>query len=160
MLIDGYWLAVRDGDLRGLGLYLRHYSSKKGRAGYTVTPIGNRARFVGSGDHVVLMTQDCRALFAWRVQQYRGDDQRGVECTIFFRKEGQGLASDMIAEACDIAWRRWPGQRLFTFVNPSEVRSPNPGYCFKRAGFRFCGRSQRGLHVLELLPAIALEAAA
>jgi hypothetical protein len=58
----------------------------------------------------------------------------------------------MISEAVSLAWRKWPGQRLFTFVDPAEVASTNPGYCFKVAGFRFCGRTRRGLHVLELLP--------
>lgn len=152
MIDDGYWLAIRDGDLRAFHLYLRHYSSKKARDGYTFTSTGNRARFMGTGEHIVLMTQDCRSLFTWRFQQFRNDGQTGVECTVF-RKEGPGVASDMVAEACEIAWRRWPGRRLFTFVDPNAVRSPNPGYCFKQAGFRFSGRTQRrGLHILERLP--------
>jgi hypothetical protein len=150
-VIDGFWLSVRDGDLRALALYLRHYSAKKSRAIYTMPPVGNRARFVGNGEHMVLLTRDCRALFAWRFQRYRKDAQTGVECTVF-RKEGAGQASAMISEAVSLAWRKWPGQRLFTFVDPAEVASTNPGYCFKVAGFRFCGRTRRGLHVLELLP--------
>ncbi len=58
----------------------------------------------------------------------------------------------MIIEAIAIAQRRWPGMRLFTFVDPREIRSTNPGYCFKAAGFRYCGKTRRGLHILELLP--------
>lgn len=157
-MVDGYWLPVRDGDLRALAIYLRHYSARKARARYTTTSLGNYARFVGNGEHKVLLTRDCDALFAWRVQTIRQDQQTGVECTVF-RKEGAGLASDMIREAIDIAWRRWPGRRLFTFVDSREIRSGNPGYCFKVAGFTHqrdeLGKpvlTKRGLHVLELLP--------
>ena len=41
-------------------------------------------------------------------------------------------------------------ERFFTFVNPGKVGSPNPGYCFKKAGWRHVGRTKkRGLHILE-----------
>ncbi len=154
-MIDGHWLPVRDGDLRALAMYLRHYSARKSRARYTVAPIGNRARFVGNGEHMVLMTRDCRALFAWRLQQHRKDDQTGIECAVF-RNEGTDTRSSiLVLEACELGWLRWPGQRLFTFVDPREVRSANPGYCFKMAGFRFCGLTRRGLHILERFPAAA-----
>jgi hypothetical protein len=147
-----YWYSVRDGDLRALGLYQRHYSAKKSRAGYTITPIGNRARFVGNGEHIVLLTADCSSLFAWRHQSFRNDDQTGIECTVF-RKEGAGLASDMIREAVALAWQRWPGARLFTFIDSREIKSTNPGYCFIKAGWRrLRKRTKRGLHILELLP--------
>lgn len=150
MIDAGYWFSVRDGDPRALALYLRHYSAKKSRARYTTPLVGNAMRFVGNGEHVVLLTRDCDAVFAWRLQELRMDDQTGVECTVF-RKEGPGLASDMIREAIGIAQRKWPGKRLFTFIDPREVRSKNPGHCFKVAGFRHCGQTRRGLHVLELV---------
>jgi hypothetical protein len=37
------------------------------------------------------------------------------------------------------AWSRWPGQRLYTYVDPKSVKSRNPGYCFRCAGWRRCG---------------------
>ncbi len=123
MLIDGSWLSVRDGDLRALGLYSRHYSAMKVRARFTITPIGNRARFVGSGEHVVLLTERSDALFAWRLQRFRKDAQTGIECAVF-RNEGGQRSSALVQEAVVLAWKRWPGQRLFTFVDPSKVRSP------------------------------------
>src|SRR5262249_11243762 len=93
-----YWLAVRDGDPRALALYLRHYSARKNRGPYRIVPVGNRARFVGNGEHIVLLTPDCRSLFAWRWQRRRRDRQTGVECCVF-RREGPGVASEMVAEA-------------------------------------------------------------
>ena len=48
------------------------------------------------------------------------------------------------------AWRRWPGARFYTYVNPRRVRSVNPGFCFKAAGWRLCGITKtRRLLVLE-----------
>ncbi len=59
-------------------------------------------------------------------------------------------ASELIREADELADRRWPGERHFTYVNPRAVRSSNPGYCFKQAGWRFCGiTKRRRLHILE-----------
>ena len=70
-----------------------------------------------------------------------------------FRNEGPLLSSDLIREACGIAWERWPGERLFTHVNPSKVQSTNPGYCFLRAGWRRCGKTKGGLVILEYFAA-------
>jgi hypothetical protein len=151
-VIAGHWLPVRDGDPRALALYLRHYSAKKARARYRTVLVGNHARFVGNGEHMVLLTRDCRSMFAWRLQAFRKDGQYGIECAVFRRESPGLLSSELISEACELAWSRWPGKRLFTFVDPREIASSNPGYCFKRAGFVFCGRTKRGLHVLELLP--------
>jgi len=159
-MIEAQWLAVRDGDPRARAMYLRHYSSSKARGRYTIVPIGNLGRFMGSGERMVLLTGDCRAIFAWRAQRYRADGQRGVECTIFRNEGHTALASDLVDEACELAWQRWPAERLFTFVDPLKVRSPNPGYCFKRAGFRFVGRTARGLHILERLSGAQEEVAA
>ena len=39
----------------------------------------------------------------------------------------------MILDAEPYAWDRWLGQRLYTYVAPRMVRSPNPGYCFQLA---------------------------
>lgn len=152
-MIDGNWLAVRDGDARARALYLRHYSSKKSRGDNpTGFVYGNHARFIGPGEHLVMLTHDARALFSWRAQRYRQDGQQGIECTIF-RNEGAGLSSELIREACELAWLRWPGERLYTYVEDSKVASANPGYCFLMAGWRRCGRNADGrLTILERLP--------
>lgn len=81
------------------------------------------------------------------------DGQAGVNCTIF-RNESDCLASDLIIEAEQWAWERWPGERLFTYVNPLKIKSGNPGYCFQCAGWQKCGVSKvNKLIILEKLPA-------
>lgn len=100
---------------------------------------------------MVLITPCARALFGWR--RFIDDSgQQGVNCC-FFRNEGAGLASELIREADAIAWERWPGERLYTFVDPRRVRHKrDPGRCFLRAGWRYCGWTKSGLRILECLP--------
>lgn len=150
-MIDGHWLAVRDGDPRARALFLRHYSSSMKRTQPT-RPIGNHERFSGPGEHIVLLTADCAALFVWRAERFRLDGQSGIYCSIF-RNESPVLSSELIREACDLAWQRWPGERLFTHVADRKIRSTNPGACFKKAGWRRCGRNADGrLTILKRLP--------
>jgi len=139
------WIPVRDGDDRARALYLRHYSARKYRDGRP------RRKFVGPGEYIVLITIKCDALFIWR-KFISGDNQSGVNCACF-RNEGEILSSDLINEACELAWIRWPGERLYTYVADAKVKSVNPGYCFKQAGWRFCSRNKSGkLSILEILP--------
>src|SRR5262249_12320336 len=128
----------------GLELYERHYSARRYADGR------ERDLFVGPGQKTVLLTRDRDAVFAWR--KFHDDSgQHGVCCAVF-RNEGPLLSSELIREAMAIAWLRWPGERLYTYVDPAEVRSPNPGYCFKQAGWRTAGRTKTGLVILEALP--------
>ena len=92
----------------------------------------------------MLLNQTCNALWCWR-----NVEGEGVNCSVF-RNESNTLSSELIQEACDIAWLKWPGKRLFTFVNPQKIKSVNPGCCFKKAGWKSCGMSKAGLHILEL----------
>ncbi|MBB6050723.1 hypothetical protein HNQ39_002514 [Armatimonas rosea] len=69
-----------------------------------------------------------------------------------FRNEGTTRSSDLIGEAMQWAWQRWPGERFYTYVNPTKIASPNPGYCFLSAGWQRCGITHKGLLVLECLP--------
>ena len=100
---------------------------------------------------MVLLTSDGLGLFVWRLTLIRRDGQLGIECSVF-RNEGPLLSSDLILEAEELAWQRWPGQRLFTYIWPAKVKSVNSGYCFKCAGWRQCGRNKDGrLIILEKL---------
>lgn len=67
----------------------------------------------------------------------------GWTCTIF-RNEGPTLSSALIREA-EIALRDAKGEcgpdGMMTYVWDARVRSANPGYCFKQAGWRKKGRS-------------------
>lgn len=145
----GHWGLFKDGHPSALALYDRHYSSR-------AMPEGeDRKLLVGPGEKMVMLTPLHDGLFVWRKEQYRLDGQRGVNCAVF-RNESGMLASDLIKEAMAAAWHRWPGQRLFTFVDPDEVGGNPPGSCFMHAGWRRCGETKGGLVVLEALPGIPL----
>lgn len=141
--LAGYlWLPALDGDPRALSLFQRHYSC-------TNTAPMNR-QFMPPGEKMVLLTLECDALFGWlknRVERY--DRQEGVCCTVF-RNESQHLSSDLVREADEIAWEKWPDRRHFTYVDAGKVSSANPGYCFKMAGWRQIGFSKGGLVLLEI----------
>jgi hypothetical protein len=141
---QAHWIPVRDGDPRLRALYERHYSCRRRRNGH------RPAKTVGPGEYMALLTVDGRAAFVWRKYIDRSG-QTGVCCALL-RNEGPVLSSELIREACLHAWRRWPGARLYTYVNPAKIRSTNPGCCFLKAGWRRCGMTKGGLVILECLP--------
>lgn len=147
--VGTYWLPVRDGDPRAAALYRRHYSCYQYADGRRDRH-DNRARFLilGPGEKMVLLTQGCDALFAWR-KFFDASGQTGVNCAVF-RNESAVLSSELIREAMAHAWARWPGERLYTYVKAEAIRSSNPGYCFVAAGWRRCGMTKGGLVVLEV----------
>jgi hypothetical protein len=138
------WVPILDGDPTAAAIYHEHYSSERSRQRRIVR---GTLLIMGPGQKLMLATPCRRALFGWRV--FIDDTgQRGVNCAIFSNR-GAGLSSDLIREADRIADQRWPGKRHYTYVDPRRV-SANPGYCFKQAGWRFCGITKsRGLHILE-----------
>jgi len=144
------WLHASVCDPRCLTLFKRHYSHQnKARHGISR---GNLARFAGPGEVMLLLTPACDALFVWRRERFRRDRQEGINCAVF-RNEGERMSSLLIREGCRLAWQRWPGQRLFTFVNPRAIRSTNPGYCFKAAGWSPCGHTKkRRLLIFDIHP--------
>ena len=99
-----------------------------------------------------LMTVDCRAGWIWQRSMFRKDGQTGINCS-FFRNEGTVLSSDLVREASELALERWEGERLWTYVDPKRIKSTNPGYSFKQAGWKVCGQSKRHLLILEKVPA-------
>ncbi len=145
----GLWVPVKDGDPRAYELFKRHYTALP----YKKRKRGNGTRFVGPGEYICLITPRCDALFVWRrFEAWDRSGQKGVNCAVF-RNEGPTLSSELILEAELWAWQRWPGARLYTFVNPRKIRSTNPGYCFQVAGWRKAGRTKsRGLIILEKYP--------
>ena len=143
----GNWIQVRDGNPSAWVLFQRHYSKyhyKDGR---------NPRRFVGPGERIVLVTQDGLALFVWR-KFIDASGQKGVNCSVF-RNEGPVLSSRLILAAEKWAQARWPGERLYTYVNARKIKSTNPGYCFLMAGWEKCGITKtRKLIILEKLPEV------
>jgi hypothetical protein len=139
--VDGPWEIVHDGNPFARRLADKHYSRKT---------IG-ASLFCGPGKHLVLLTPTKTALFIWRKNKYRTDNQTGVECTIF-RNESVALSSYLIIEAVKIARRKWPKERLFTYINPAAIRSTDPGHCFKKAGWKQVGHNKDGKLLLLEAP--------
>jgi hypothetical protein len=146
----GHWEPVRDGNPLAAAIYRRHYSAYVYADGRRDDPrYRNRNLICGPGEKMLLLAGG-PALFVWR--RFIDDSgQTGVNCAVF-RNEGPVRSSDLIREADALAWSRWPAQRLYTYVNPTTIRSRNPGCCFLKAGWRRCGRTKGGLVVLEHLP--------
>jgi hypothetical protein len=149
-LFGNGWIEVKDGDDSCRTIFDRHYSRyhyKDGR---------KPKLFVGPGEKLVLLQARADALCVWRKFISR-DGQQGVNCAIY-RNESPEIASGLLLEAMAIAWLRWPGERLYTYVDPAGVpptmRASRPtwGHCFYQAGWRFCGLTSRRLHILECLP--------
>ena len=139
----GNWCGVKDGNQIALEMYNRHYSAyhyKDGRV---------RKLFCGPGEKMVLLTVNYDALFVWR-KFIDASGQSGVNCAVF-RNEGNTLSSVLIMEAVELARKRWPQQRFYTYVNPRKIRSTNPGYCFQKAGWKKCGITKGGLLIFELI---------
>ena len=140
------WTKVRDGNDRARAIFDRHYSR-------IVYKDGRKPKlFVGPGEKIVLLSTCNKAIFVWR--KFISDDgQQGVNCAVF-RNESNHKASKLILLAEQIAWKRWPGERLYTYVNQKKIRAKqNPGHCFIIAGWRPCGITKsRKLIILEKLP--------
>jgi hypothetical protein len=146
--LDSVWLDIKDGNPSAMELFIRHYSAGN--------PHRKVFQFVGPGEKLVLMTPEADALFVWRkFISDAGED--GVNCAVF-RNEGPRLSSELILCAESIAWDRWPGERLYTYVDPTKTRHKrDPGRCFIRAGWNPVGWTKRGLRILEKFPVPARE---
>jgi hypothetical protein len=118
----------------------RHYSRRT---------VGAR-QFCYAGRKLVLRDAAGDVLFVWMwpFDEMRMDGQTGYNCAIF-RNESKRRSSDIILEAEQAAVDKWGDNYFYTYVNARKVRSPNPGYCFKMAGWRRVGRSKTGLELLE-----------
>lgn len=143
------WWLTKDGDLDCLEMYERHYSCYDYRDGRS------RILFVGPGDKLVLRTEHGDALFVWRKFIDDADDgsgarQAGINCAAF-RNESKHLSSELICQADAIADCWWTDSRHYTYVNPKEIASTNPGYCFLKAGWQRCGKTKKGLIIMEKL---------
>ena len=135
------YLIVRDGNLLAAQIANRHYSRLwKGNV--------NQNRFCPPGKRLILLESSGTWLFVWNQQSVvRLDGQTGV-CCVLFRNESDRLSSEIILEA-EKAWdSRYGATRKFTYVHPGKIRSTNPGFCFKSAGWYCHGVSKGGLILL------------
>lgn len=123
-----------------MDLFRRHYSYRE----YA----DNREQklFVGPGEKVVLRTWQADAMFVWR-NFINDSGEDGINCAVF-RNESETKSSTLIQEADAIADALWPNQRHYTYINAKKIKSTNPGYCFKRAGWRQCGMTKKHKHIV------------
>jgi hypothetical protein len=112
---------------------------------YSRRTIGS-PQFMPPGETIVLMGEDKLSVFGW----WRPDPRSGLPamngldgwtCTIF-RNVSPILSSDLIL-ACERLLVATPKQSpacgpdgMMSYVADRKIRSPNPGYCFKCAGWK------------------------
>jgi hypothetical protein len=128
--MNEFWQQVKSSDPRARAMRDRHYSTRH-PGGKTVGPPGRR---------IVLVSHDEQALWVthWPDAKLVLDRIDALRCTVF-RREGRRRerASVLIAAAIELSediFGRAP-HGWVTYVEPSKVRSQDPGYCFKMAGF-------------------------
>lgn len=114
-------------------------------------------QFVPPGRCLVLTAPGpCAWVTSWPFAEFVRHEWPGAWINSLFRREGGGLASDLIRAA--VAATRWtwpvvPDLGMVTFVDLSKVRHKrDPGRCYLRAGFRHAGWTKGGLRALQLLP--------
>lgn len=135
---------TRDGDPAAVEIFERHYSARDVR---------NRKLFVGPGLKVVLIGKNLDGLFVWR--KFISDSgEEGVNCAVFrneTKKPNKWRGSLLILQAEQVAREYFPtDKRYYTYVDAAEVKSTNPGCCFKKAGWEFCGTTkENGLLIFE-----------
>jgi hypothetical protein len=146
------WRYVPDGYIPAMQMFKRHYSYHQYKDNRRDDQYNrNRNLFCGPGEKHPMMTPSNDALFVWR--KFIDDSgQQGINCAIF-RNESTYLASWLIQQAELVAWQIWPGERLYTTVDPTKVKSRNPGCCYKKAGWVPCGYTKvKKLLILEKCP--------
>jgi hypothetical protein len=123
---------------------------------YSRRTVGSKT-FTGVGQEVVLITDTKDAV--WAVVRQKTPARRGsgtsrgrmgdsdanvrhIWRNMLFRNLGEYLSSDLIREATAVTYWLWrqkygelPAERLRTEIGIDAVRSTNPGYCYKQAGY-------------------------
>lgn len=133
-----YWNRVTKFDVRACSIADRHYSRRK----------PGSSQFMPPGQTIVLLEASGCAVWGWwrpapssGIKSMNGLD--GWTCTIF-RNESTTLSSILILDAeaapAEFGYDVGPSG-LLTYVWDRRVKSSNPGYCFKIAGWQAIGRS-------------------
>jgi len=109
----------------------RHYSRRRPGSGQVGPP----------GRKLVLVTPCERAVWVshWPYPHLALDRLDAWRCTLFRNEAPELRSSDLVRAAMWLTaavWTGRPADGWLTWVDPAKVRSPNPGYCFKQAGWR------------------------
>ena len=144
------WCLSHRADPLGCAIADRHYNRQK---------IGS-PQFVPPGRCLVLMQRDALWTTSWPFAEYVRHDWAGAWVNSLFRKEGNGIASEMIRAAISHTRFQWepPALGMITFVDAKKtpgtmVRGQRiHGYSYLKAGFRHVGFTKGGLWAWQILP--------
>jgi hypothetical protein len=126
------WRVTNRNDPALVALADRHYSRQ--------TP---GSKQMGAPADSLAMVSPCeRAGWLSQWTHHPDDGLLALRCA-FFRNEGAGLSSELILAAMQLTEAIWPPDEMavspadgwVTWIKPAEIASPNPGYCFKVAGW-------------------------
>jgi hypothetical protein len=142
-----HWHLSSRADQRVRILADRHYSRQS---------IGHPL-FTPPGKCIVLRTTDYNAFWVTSLPyvQYAQHRWPGAWLCAAFRNESIILSSLLIEQAVAVSLfllKIIPPPGFITFVNAAKIKSSNPDYCFKQAGWKHIDFTKNGLHVLQLPP--------
>lgn len=147
------WHLSNRASKRGVKIADRHYSRQKPRS----------PQFVKPGSCVVMLTDDASALWvtSWPVAEYVKHAWAGAwECSLF-RNEGGAVSSELITEAVAATRAVYgdpPPLGIVTFIDPAKVEAvivrglPTFGYSWRKAGWKYVGRTKAGLLAFHQTP--------
>jgi hypothetical protein len=143
----GPWQVRNAFDSAANALADRHYNRQQRGSGQ-VGPPGRKLVFVTHCERAVWVSH-------WPYADLALDGLDAWRCTIF-RNEGAGLSSELIRAAMNLTallWRGHPAEGWITWIDRRQVRSTNPGYCFKQAGWSI-DRTWHHPHLVRLRAAV------
>lgn len=144
--VEALWRLSWKADPRGRPLADRHYNRRKPGA----------LQFAPPARTCVLLTEAADALWITIHQNYTRHAWPGAWVCSLFRNEGPILSSRLIVSAVAATRAKFgapPPHGIVTMVDPEKTRRKrDPGRCFRKAGFREVGTTERGLIVLQMAP--------
>lgn len=136
------WKQIPKGDQEARKIADRHYNRQKVGSPYFLPP----------GNTFLLVNADYSALWGCVYQKYSFHAWPNTINNCIFRNESLTLSSEMILEATKLTleyYKDYNHDGLITFVNPFKIKSINPGYCYKMAGWKKIGNTKKGLLVYK-----------
>ncbi len=150
------WTLSHRADVECLPIADRHYNRQK---------VGS-PQFVPPGRCIVLKQVSAVWVTSWPFPEYVRHAWPGAWINSMFRKEGDGVASEMIREAVAATrgeWPETPERGMVTFIDPNEVTPrmvrgrPTWGHSYLEAGFVHVGYTKAGLWAMQLFPDVMPE---
>lgn len=145
-----HWTLSHRADRHALRLADRHYNRQK-----PGTP-----QFVPPDRCIVLLTPKADALWvsSWPFAEYTKHQWAGAWSCSCFRNESPVLSSKLITQAVAATrylWGKAPKLGMVTFIDKTKVQKKRDyGRCYRKAGWKVCGRTKGGLLALRITPEV------